>query len=319
MAFFNPFSSSSSFGPIGTPLSKSSSELTRKLKSHPDPAIQSIPMNVPPTLVSNHNTSKRKSRRGSCVECVFCKNNGQPVNFYQSHTLKDTLGRVVCPILFAYDCPICHNGGGPQAHTVRYCPENKPSAKLENSPVNRVESNLLIPQDTLLAQFLRLYLDNQQSTSYLKLNYLSSSSSFGSNGSIDPIGTPFSKSSPEFTRKLKARQETAIQSIPMNVPPTPVSNHNTSRRKSRRGSCVECVFCKNNGQPVSFYQSHVLKDTLGRVVCPILFAYDCPICHNGGGPQAHTIRYCPENKPSNRLRNALLKSQALLNSGQSIL
>ena len=56
-----------------------------------------------------------------------------------------------------------------------------------------------------------------------------------------------------------------------------------------------CVFCKNNGEDETFYLSHTLKDDYGRVRCPVLWNYQCPIC-GATGAVSHTIRYCPENK-----------------------
>lgn len=55
-----------------------------------------------------------------------------------------------------------------------------------------------------------------------------------------------------------------------------------------------CVFCKNNGETLSVYGSHVLKDECGRVTCPILRRYTCPIC-GCSGDMAHTLKYCPMN------------------------
>nr|ACI90363.1 CNNOS1-like protein [Philodina roseola] len=52
-----------------------------------------------------------------------------------------------------------------------------------------------------------------------------------------------------------------------------------------------CVFCRNNGENELIYSSHSLKDSLGNVTCPILRAYQCPIC-GATGAQAHTIKYC---------------------------
>ncbi|XP_072291008.1 nanos homolog 1 [Eucyclogobius newberryi] len=62
-----------------------------------------------------------------------------------------------------------------------------------------------------------------------------------------------------------------------------------------------CVFCRNNGAPEEVYGSHVLKTPDGRVVCPILRAYTCPLC-SANGDNAHTIKYCPLSKeqPSQR-------------------
>ncbi|CAF1326795.1 unnamed protein product [Adineta steineri] len=52
-----------------------------------------------------------------------------------------------------------------------------------------------------------------------------------------------------------------------------------------------CVFCRNNGENELIYSSHSLKDSMGNVTCPILRAYQCPIC-GATGAQAHTIKYC---------------------------
>lgn len=64
----------------------------------------------------------------------------------------------------------------------------------------------------------------------------------------------------------------------------------------KKPACIECVFCKNNEESEKVYKSHVLKDVYGRVQCPVLRLYKCPICKNPGGDRAHTIRYCPESK-----------------------
>ena len=58
-----------------------------------------------------------------------------------------------------------------------------------------------------------------------------------------------------------------------------------------------CVFCRNNGETESFYTSHYLKDSDGKVTCPVLRAYTCPLC-GANGDAAHTIKYCPENSQS---------------------
>ncbi|KAF8562633.1 hypothetical protein P879_09077 [Paragonimus westermani] len=58
-------------------------------------------------------------------------------------------------------------------------------------------------------------------------------------------------------------------------------------------TCVElCVFCRNNNAPYELYTTHKVKDRFGRVTCPILRQFTCPIC-GGTGDRAHTIRYCP--------------------------
>ncbi|XP_053610028.1 nanos homolog 1-like [Plodia interpunctella] len=55
---------------------------------------------------------------------------------------------------------------------------------------------------------------------------------------------------------------------------------------------LECAFCKNNGEPLSWYSAHSLKDSRGRVRCPVLRGYRCPQC-GASGDWAHTIKYCP--------------------------
>ncbi|XP_034416617.1 nanos homolog 2 [Cyclopterus lumpus] len=54
-----------------------------------------------------------------------------------------------------------------------------------------------------------------------------------------------------------------------------------------------CRFCKQNGESAKVYRSHKLKADDGRVICPILWNYTCPICE-ATGDHAHTRRYCPQ-------------------------
>ena len=65
-----------------------------------------------------------------------------------------------------------------------------------------------------------------------------------------------------------------------------------ARRKKNRKRGVVCVFCRNNGESELIYLSHNLKDSAGRVTCPVLRAYTCPNC-GANGDTAHTIKYCP--------------------------
>ncbi|XP_070784602.1 nanos homolog 1 [Enoplosus armatus] len=54
-----------------------------------------------------------------------------------------------------------------------------------------------------------------------------------------------------------------------------------------------CRFCKQNGESARVYRSHRLKSDDGKVICPILWNYTCPICE-ASGDHAHTRRYCPQ-------------------------
>ncbi|XP_064600974.1 uncharacterized protein LOC135467141 [Liolophura sinensis] len=71
-----------------------------------------------------------------------------------------------------------------------------------------------------------------------------------------------------------------------------VNKGNANNLKMYRSTV--CVFCKNNGENLSVYGTHTLKDQLGLVSCPILQRYTCPVC-GASGPRAHTLKYCPYN------------------------
>lgn len=62
--------------------------------------------------------------------CVFCKNNGVDEKIYKSHSVKDSKGRVLCPKLRSYQCPICGEDGD-NSHTLKYCPQ-KPIVTMED-------------------------------------------------------------------------------------------------------------------------------------------------------------------------------------------
>ncbi|XP_059089121.1 uncharacterized protein LOC131885186 isoform X2 [Tigriopus californicus] len=69
---------------------------------------------------------------------------------------------------------------------------------------------------------------------------------------------------------------------------------NKSTRRLGRQKQTGCNFCKNNGEPTKVYQSHVLKDSNEKVICPVLYAYTCPIC-NATGEDSHTVSHCPNH------------------------
>uniref|UniRef100_A0A8C6SNE7 Nanos-type domain-containing protein n=1 Tax=Neogobius melanostomus TaxID=47308 RepID=A0A8C6SNE7_9GOBI len=79
-----------------------------------------------------------------------------------------------------------------------------------------------------------------------------------------------------------------------------------SRRKHSQRCKPEprvCVFCRNNGAPEEVYGTHILKTAEGRVLCPILRAYTCPLC-SANGDNAHTIKYCPLSRDQQSHRGA---------------
>ncbi|XP_011185915.1 protein nanos [Zeugodacus cucurbitae] len=64
-----------------------------------------------------------------------------------------------------------------------------------------------------------------------------------------------------------------------------------------------CVFCENNNEPEAVVKSHAVRDSLGRVLCPKLRTYICPICR-ASGDKAHTVKYCPQ-KPIITMEDAV--------------
>lgn len=70
-----------------------------------------------------------------------------------------------------------------------------------------------------------------------------------------------------------------------------------------QSSAKHCVFCENNNEPDAVVKSHAVRDSLGRVLCPKLRTYICPIC-KASGDQAHTVKYCPQ-KPIITMEDAV--------------
>lgn len=82
----------------------------------------------------------------------------------------------------------------------------------------------------------------------------------------------------------------------------------TITTKNRKKTKNFCVFCKNNKESYSVYNSHILKDPNGKVLCPVLRRYTCPMC-GSKGDNAHTIKYCPQNETfGNYLNKMIVKS-----------
>ncbi|KAK6487758.1 nanos-like protein 2-like [Huso huso] len=62
-----------------------------------------------------------------------------------------------------------------------------------------------------------------------------------------------------------------------------------------------CYFCKQNGETVQVYSSHCLRTDDGKVCCPVLRNYVCPLC-KATGDRAHTRRYCPRHQGQSRAK-----------------
>uniref|UniRef100_A0A1A9UYY7 Nanos-type domain-containing protein n=1 Tax=Glossina austeni TaxID=7395 RepID=A0A1A9UYY7_GLOAU len=80
-------------------------------------------------------------------------------------------------------------------------------------------------------------------------------------------------------------------------------NRYNGTRNEKYISPKHCVFCENNNEPEAVVRSHAVRDSAGRVLCPKLRTYTCPIC-GSSGDNAHTIKYCPQ-KPIVTMEDAV--------------
>ena len=66
----------------------------------------------------------------------------------------------------------------------------------------------------------------------------------------------------------------------------------SGREGSPQYSFILCRFCQNNGEDESWYRGHVTRSPAGKVLCPVLRVYTCPVCAVIGD-NAHTSSTAP--------------------------
>ncbi|XP_075148621.1 RNA-binding protein nanos [Haematobia irritans] len=89
--------------------------------------------------------------------------------------------------------------------------------------------------------------------------------------------------------------------------------YNNGSKNEKYTSAKHCVFCENNNEPEAVVKSHAVRDSLGRVLCPKLRTYICPIC-KASGDKAHTVKYCPQ-KPIITMEDAVNAESFRLSKG----
>jgi hypothetical protein len=100
-------------------------------------------------------------------------------------------------------------------------------------------------------------------------------------------------------RELPIRSKNIDMSSYLNALTNDDSKYSDRQQQSNKvgTKCIQkrCSFCEKNGENADIYLSHPLKDSLGKIVCPVLRSYVCPKCGDSGD-YAHTNKYCPETQ-----------------------
>ena len=116
--------------------------------------------------------------------------------------------------------------------------------------------------------------------------------------------SPSSYNSPNMSlnRKFCKQRRTPKKVLPVRSEAIDLSEHieNAKILKQKANKVLYCTFCKNNGEKEEVYCSHLLKDSTGKITCPVLKTHVCPICHETG-EKAHTLTYCKDYKKSQKM------------------
>jgi hypothetical protein len=111
-------------------LSPTNSIDTRVQTLHRESHKKQLPIRSAAIDINELLQNAKNNKCSKNVFCSFCKNNNETEQVYRSHSLKDTSGKIVCPILKLHKCPTC-GASGEQAHTITYCKKYQTQRKLE--------------------------------------------------------------------------------------------------------------------------------------------------------------------------------------------
>ena len=84
--------------------------------------------------------------------CTFCRTNDPRIQVYSGHAIKDKDGKVSCPVLRRYVCPLC-GATGDDAHTVRYCSRSRDKAVPDVRKLKTTERNACKSRTVLQRRF----------------------------------------------------------------------------------------------------------------------------------------------------------------------
>lgn len=109
---------------------------TKSLKYH----ISKLPKRSEHIDMSEFIRKSRSTRttHHRTMMCTFCKTNGESEEIYSSHSLKNSVNKITCPILMRYTCVEC-GASGENTHTIRYCPVMQ--KKLRKQTLSKLVSN----------------------------------------------------------------------------------------------------------------------------------------------------------------------------------
>ncbi|XP_070492149.1 protein nanos-like [Chironomus tepperi] len=92
--------------------------------------------------------------------------------------------------------------------------------------------------------------------------------------------------------RLSARYDAVFPSLDISSNHVNYDNQSTSINDALENNILYCAFCKNTDRYRHLFDTHNLRDSTGRVSCPILRNFICKICGESGD-NAHTVKYCP--------------------------
>ncbi len=109
--------------------------------------------------------------------------------------------------------------------------------------------------------------------------------------------------SPKIKNWHQLKKERSKKELPLRSQAVDLTKHIESARKIKETGkkVIFCSFCKNNGEKEEIYCSHLLKDSTGKIICPVLKTHICPICHQTG-EKAHTLTYCKDYKMTKKIQ-----------------